>query len=147
MTKLNQSPLLNKSNTVNNEELSKCSRENVEYIRDALYVVGGKWKIAIIFSLRKSPKRFSELQRILKIGPKMLAKELRELELNEFVVREICNDSQVKILYKAVSYSESLITLLSIMRDWGITHRNKIKDSMRDPIKKSINNEILKTGT
>lgn len=105
---------------------------SVSHIRDALYVLGGKWKLVLIFSLIESPKRFSELQKILKyIGPKMLAKDLRELEINEFVVRKVYNGTPPKIFYEATPYSQSLVNVLSELRDWGAKHREKIKQSMR----------------
>lgn len=105
---------------------------SVSHIRDALYVLGGKWKLVLIFSLIESPKRFGELQKILKdIGPKMLAKDLKELELNEFIVRKVSERRPVTIIYEATPYSHSLVKVLSELRDWGFAHREKIKKSMR----------------
>jgi len=105
---------------------------SASYISDALYVLGGKWKLALIFSLTESPKRFGELQRVLKgIGPKMLAKDLRELELNEFIVRIVDENNPGKTVYKATAYSESLSKVLFELKDWGMQHREKIKQSMR----------------
>ena len=105
---------------------------SVNHIRDAMYVLGGKWKLVLIFSLIESPKRFSELQRMLKdIGPKMLAKDLKELELNEFVKRKVYQESPVRIVYEATPYSQSLVGVLSELRNWGFNHREKIKQSMR----------------
>ncbi|WP_285009271.1 winged helix-turn-helix transcriptional regulator [Pedobacter faecalis] len=113
------------------ENHEQCTA-SANYISDALYVLGGKWKLAIIFSLTESPRRFGELQKILKrIGPKMLAKELKELELNEFVVRRVYDDTPQRIVYEATAYSESLSHVLSELRDWGMQHREKIKQSMR----------------
>lgn len=105
---------------------------SVNHIRDALYVLGGKWKLVLIFSLIESPKRFGELQRVLKgIGPKMLAKDLKELEINEFIVRKVEEGSQAKIIYEATAYSQSLKNVLAELRDWGAQHREKIIASMR----------------
>ncbi|WP_207534831.1 winged helix-turn-helix transcriptional regulator [Desertivirga arenae] len=105
---------------------------SVNYISDALYVLGGKWKLVIIFTLVESPKRFGELQKVLKgIGPKMLAKDLRELELNEFVVRRVYEGKPEKVVYEATPYSKSLSKVLSELKDWGMKHREKIKQSMR----------------
>ncbi|WP_207420142.1 winged helix-turn-helix transcriptional regulator [Desertivirga brevis] len=105
---------------------------SVNYISDALYVLGGKWKLVIIFSLTESPRRFGELQKILHgIGPKMLAKDLKELELNEFIVRRVYKGSPAKVIYEATPYSKSLSKILFELRDWGMQHREKIKQSMR----------------
>lgn len=115
--------------TVHTEESCVSS---VNYISDALYVLGGKWKLVIIFSLTESPKRFGELQKILAgIGPKMLAKDLKELELNEFVIRRVYEGTPAKVIYEATSYSKSLSKVLFELKDWGMQHREKIKQSMR----------------
>src|ERR1700744_892557 len=46
-------------------------------IRDALYVLNGKWKLPLIFTLTEGPKRFKDIQRSLgDITPKVLSKEL-----------------------------------------------------------------------
>lgn len=102
------------------------------HISDALYVLGGKWKLALLFSLNESPRRFSELQKILPgIGPKMLAKDLRELELNEFIVKKVYAGTPNKVVYEATAYSASLAKVLFELRDWGMQHREKIRLSMR----------------
>jgi len=112
-----------------NEEACLAS---VGHIRDALYVLGGKWKLVLIFTLIESPKRFNELQKLLKgIGPKMLAKDLKELELNEFIIRKTYTATSIKIIYEATPYSHSLIMVLSELREWGYQHREKIKKGMR----------------
>lgn len=115
--------------TVHTEEACAAS---ASYISDASYVLGGKWKLALIFSLTESPKRFGELQRVLKgIGPKMLAKDLKELELNEFIVRKVDPENPVKVIYEATSYSQSLSKVLFELKEWGMQHREKIRQSMR----------------
>ena len=74
--------------------LNKVTKEEctggVAAIRDALYVLNGKWKLPLIFTLSEGPKRFKDIQRSLgDITPKILSKELKELELNEFVIRNV----------------------------------------------------------
>jgi DNA-binding HxlR family transcriptional regulator len=106
---------------------------SVNHIRDALYVLNGKWKLPLIFSLSESPKRFGELQRVLEgITPKVLTKELKELEMNEFLVRKVYPTTPVTVIYEATSYSDSLRSVLSELKDWGAQHREKIKASMRE---------------
>jgi DNA-binding HxlR family transcriptional regulator len=105
---------------------------SVSHIRDALYVLNGKWKLPLIFSLSESPKRFGELQRAMDgITPKVLAKELKELELNEFVVRKVYPTTPVTVIYEATSYSDSLGSVLCELKTWGAQHREKIKASIR----------------
>ncbi|WP_129715604.1 helix-turn-helix domain-containing protein [Pedobacter sp. SYP-B3415] len=105
---------------------------SVSHISDALYVLGGKWKLALIFAISESPKRFGELQKILEgIGPKMLAKDLKELELNEFIVRKVYEGTPPRIVYEATPYSASLARVLFELKDWGMKHRETIRASMR----------------
>ena len=60
-------------------------------IADALYVIGGKWKLRIIVALREGNRRFNELHRVIDgISAKVLSAELKDLELNGFVSRNVC---------------------------------------------------------
>lgn len=96
-------------------------------VRDTLDVVSGKWKLPIIIALQDGPKRFNELERlIVGITPKLLSKELRDLEANEFVTRTVYPTTPVKIEYALTDYSDSLSRVIEEMRDWGIQHRKRI---------------------
>lgn len=96
-------------------------------IRDTLYVLSGKWKLPIIVSLRGGPKRFKELHRLLdEITPKILSKELKELEMNDFVTRTVYATSPVTVEYELTKYSHSLDDIINAMRDWGLQHRKRI---------------------
>lgn len=111
---------------------------SVGHIRDALYVLNGKWKLPLIFSLTESSKRFGELQRVLEgITPKVLTKELKDLELNGFVLRKVYPTTPVTVIYEVTSYAGTLHNVLNELRDWGYQHREKIKDDMRNPRKGS----------
>jgi len=101
-------------------------------IRDALYVLGGKWKLPILMTLAAGPRRFRELQKTLEgITPKVLSKELKELELNEFVTRTVHPTTPVTVEYSLTAYSNSLGKVLSELRDWGAAHRARLKESMK----------------
>jgi DNA-binding HxlR family transcriptional regulator len=66
------------------------------------------------------------------ITPKMLTKELKELELNGFITRNVYPTTPVSVLYKTTPYSGSLQNVLQELRDWGAQHREKIKQDMRN---------------
>ncbi len=101
-------------------------------VLDALYVLNGKWKLAIILNLMHSPKRFNELQNeISGISPKVLANELKNLELNEFVKRNVYATTPVTIVYEATDYSRTLKNVLRELSEWGRQHREKLRQSMR----------------
>ena len=101
-------------------------------VRDTLYVVGGKWKLPIISALSLNPMRFGELQKALgDITPKILSKELKDLEMNEFVVRTVYATSPVTVEYKLTAYSRSLDKVVLELADWGIQHRKRLKESSK----------------
>jgi DNA-binding HxlR family transcriptional regulator len=101
-------------------------------IRDALYVIGGKWKLPILMALAAGPHRFRELQHALQdITPKVLSKELKDLELNEFVSRTVHPTTPVTVEYALTGYSNSLQPVLLSLRDWGVAHRKRLKASLK----------------
>ena len=101
-------------------------------VLDALYVLNGKWKLAIILNLVQSSKRFSEIQQeVTGISPKVLADELKDLELNDFIKRNVYSTTPVTIIYEATDYSRTLKSVLHELSAWGGQHREKIKQSLR----------------
>lgn len=105
--------------------VESCSKSKMA-IRDTLDVVGGKWKLVLISVLRSGKKGFNELSREAGISPRILSKELHELEMNKLVSRNVCNTKPVTVQYELTSYSETLFEVLMAMERWGYQHRNKI---------------------
>ena len=111
---------------------SEACQQSIGAIRDTLYVLSGKWKLPIIVALSAGPLRFKDLQRSLEeITPKILSKELKELELNEFVTRTVYATSPVTVEYALTKYSESLDSIIEKMREWGLQHRKRMMNSSR----------------
>jgi DNA-binding HxlR family transcriptional regulator len=101
-------------------------------VLDALYVLNGKWKLALILCLVQSSKRFNEIQHeITGISSKILAKELKDLELNDFIARKVYPTTPVSIVYEATEYSRTLKNVIGELSTWGAQHREKVKQSMR----------------
>ena len=101
--------------------------ESLVAVKDALYVLNGKWKLPIIIALSTGPLRFKELQRTVEdITPKILSKELKELELNDFVSRKVYPSVPVSVEYSLTGYSKTLDKVISELRDWGMQHRKRI---------------------
>ena len=84
------------------------SKECIEYIRpvrDVLDIINGKWKLPILIALSFDTKRFKELERDVEgITPKMLSKELRDLELNQLVIRTVHATVPVTVEYNLSEY-------------------------------------------
>ena len=105
---------------------------SLKNVLDALYVLNGKWKLALILSLVQSSKRFNEIQNeVAGISSKVLAKELKDLELNDFIKRQVYPTIPVSIVYEATDYSQTLKNVLGELSAWGEQHREKVKESMR----------------
>ena len=101
-------------------------------IADALYVIGGKWKLRIIVALRDGNRRFNELQRVIDgISAKVLSTELKDLELNGFVSRNVFTGTPVIVEYELSPYAETLDGVLQSLSEWGSMHRENVKKSMK----------------
>ena len=120
--------------TVVNEEVpakQKCISK-VRHISDALYVLNGKWKFPLISTLREGPLRFNEILKSVEgITPKVLAKELRDLEINGLIERKVFPTTPVTVIYETTPYSNTLKNVLYELEQWGKQHREKIRQSMR----------------
>src|SRR5215210_7961260 len=82
----------------------------------ALYVIGGKWKLRIIVALKDGTKRFNEMQRLIDgISAKVLSTELKDLELNGFVRRNVFTGSPVVVEYELTDYADTLGDVLTTL--------------------------------
>ena len=78
-------------------------------VSTALSLIGGKWKIAIIYNLRQEPVRFGELKRILApITQQMLTKQLREMERDCLIHRKVYEVIPPKVEYSLTDFGRIL---------------------------------------
>jgi DNA-binding HxlR family transcriptional regulator len=97
-------------------------------VGDALYVIGGKWKLRIIIALNEGHHRFNELQRVINgISAKVLSQELKDLEMNGLVERRVHTDIPVVVEYLPTPYTHSLKNVLEALSTWGMQHREKLR--------------------
>ena len=88
-----------------------------------LALIGGRWKIPIIFHLLAGRQRFSELSRSLKgVTQKMLTQQLREMERNRLVERKIYAQVPPKVEYSLTVLGASLRPVVEAMCQWGVVH-------------------------
>lgn len=100
-------------------------------VSDALYVIGGKWKLMIIIAMARGNKRFTEIQRQVKgISARVLSHELKELELNGFIIKKVAVGYPVSVEYELLPYSETLEEVVGALTKWGMQHREKVKSEM-----------------
>ena len=100
-------------------------------VADALYVIGGKWKLRIIVALLEGNRRFNEMQRLIDgISAKVLSTELKDLELNGFVRRKVFTGTPVVVEYELTEYAETLSGVLQSLSEWGAKHKEIVRKSM-----------------
>ncbi|BAV09417.1 transcriptional regulator, HxlR family [Filimonas lacunae] len=102
-------------------------RGRLRAIQDTMDILSGKWKMTIIACLGFQKKRFMDLQREVEgIGPKMLAKELQELEINGLVQRTVSCTKPLTVEYHITEYGQTLRPVIHEMAVWGKQHRHRI---------------------
>ncbi len=103
----------------------ECSKHLLP-VRDALEMLSGKWKIPIIIALSFGNRRFKELHRQIGITPKMLSKELKELEMHQLVKRTVYDTTPVTVEYELTPYAASLHPVIDALKEWGSQHRRRL---------------------
>ncbi|MDO5400839.1 MAG: helix-turn-helix domain-containing protein [Eubacteriales bacterium] len=89
-------------------------------VEATLDLIGGKYKALILWHLSQGALRFSELRkRVSRATPKMLTQQLRELEQDQLVHREVFPVVPPKVEYSLTPSGRSLMPILAAMRDWG----------------------------
>ena len=89
-------------------------------VEATLELIGGKYKVLILWHLSEKTLRFSELKKEIPTAtPKMLTQQLRELELHNLIHREVFPVIPPKVEYSLTELGTSLMPVLIAMRDWG----------------------------
>jgi DNA-binding HxlR family transcriptional regulator len=98
-------------------------------VQHSLDILSGKWKLPILHALHKaSPKRFKELEReIIGITPTMLTTQLRDLEKNGLISREIFATVPPTVEYRTTELGATLKPLIGEIKKWGALHMKQIK--------------------
>ena len=86
-------------------------------------LIGGKYKALILWHLADRKLRFSELRKVVSNAtPKMLTQQLRELEAQELIHREVFPVIPPRVEYSLTDLGRSLMPILVAMRDWGSSY-------------------------
>jgi DNA-binding HxlR family transcriptional regulator len=89
-------------------------------IEASLDVIGNKWKGVILYHLMKGRKRFNELKRLIpSVSQRMLTHQLRELEQDNVIVREVYPEIPPRVEYSLSDLGKNLQPILSALEDWG----------------------------
>ncbi|MGE7388101.1 winged helix-turn-helix transcriptional regulator [Streptomyces sp. NPDC004126] len=93
-------------------------------IAAAMAVIDGKWKVSLLWELERSPhRRFGELRRLVPgVSEKVLAAQLRELETDGIVHREVYDEVPPRVEYSLTPLGEELNGALEALGEWGRKH-------------------------
>jgi DNA-binding HxlR family transcriptional regulator len=93
----------------------------------ALEVIGGKWKVLILWALRSQAQRFGELRRLVPgISEKMLIQHLKEMQADGIVTRKDFKEVPPHVEYALTPFGKSLHAALAPLCDWGTLHMKRI---------------------
>ncbi|MDM5303946.1 transcriptional regulator HypR [Bacillus vallismortis] len=97
----------------------------VEFTLD---VIGGKWKGILFYHMIDGKKRFNEFRRICpSITQRMLTLQLRELEADGIVHREVYHQVPPKVEYSLTEFGRTLEPIVLQMKEWGESNRNVLE--------------------
>jgi DNA-binding HxlR family transcriptional regulator len=89
-------------------------------LRDVLDIIGGKWAMPIIYILSKGKMRFKELERSIEgINTRMLVKELKNMEANGIVTRQVFATVPPTVEYSLTIKGEKLLPSIISLHSWG----------------------------
>ena len=112
--------------SIANEDATKGYHCPLEATLD---VIGGKWKVVILFRLsHDGTLRFAELRRkIPGVSERMLIQQLRELEDDGIIHREVYPEVPPKVEYSLTEYGKTLRSITKVMCEWGQKHIKRFK--------------------
>jgi DNA-binding HxlR family transcriptional regulator len=85
-----------------------------------LQIIGGRWKMPIIWRLGESAMRYGELKKnFSKITHKMLTQQLRELEKDEMIIRKVYSQVPPKVEYSLTLLGKSVLPVIEMLIEWG----------------------------
>lgn len=90
-------------------------------ITATMNIIGGKWKTVILWYLRERPLRFGELHKLIpKCSLKIFNSDLKDLEKDGILKREVFAVVPPKVEYSLTDYGKSLLPVIIMLREWGV---------------------------
>jgi len=104
-------------------KLETMNQKDVRYhcpVEAALVVIGGKWKALILWQLRDETLRFTQItQRLPMVSPRMLTKQLRELEEDAVISRKVYPEVPPRVEYSLTPLGQAVVPVLESLCSWG----------------------------
>lgn len=92
-------------------------------IQRTIALIGDKWKIIVICTLKDGTKRFGEIQRAMEgITPKVLTRQLRDLERDGIIDRTVYPQVPPRVEYSLTPLGRSLLPILGQLHDWAVNN-------------------------
>jgi DNA-binding HxlR family transcriptional regulator len=102
-------------------------------ITATMNVIGGKWKAVILWYLRNKPLRFGELHKLMpKCSLKIFNADLKELEKEGVIKREVFAEVPPKVEYSLTDYGKTLLPVIMVLRQWGVKRLLEFPELMKD---------------
>ena len=99
-------------------------------VETTLDLIGGKYKTLILWHLAGGPQRFSQLQRLItRATPKMLTQQLRELEEDGVIHREVFPVVPPRVEYALSELGETLRPIFSALESWGNGYQQLVRNA------------------
>ena len=123
------------SDTLRKEIRAKIENREFNCAKElTLSIISGKWKVVILWhSGHEGKNRFNELQKLfIKISHKMLSNQLKELEEDGIVYREVFPQVPPKAEYSLTELGMTLIPIVDLLYEWGQKRIDEIKKQTED---------------
>lgn len=109
--------------------ITRDQQAELKALQNTLYFIGGKWRIPVINAICNGNRRFREIERSIPgITTRMLSKELKDMELNKLVKRNVYPETPVLIEYEPTAYCRTFGKIIQEMIHWGEAHDKFIKN-------------------
>lgn len=96
------------------------------HVATTIQAIGGKWKMLILWHLEEGPRRYNELRRLIPgVSQKVLTQQLKELEQDGLVRREVYPEMPPRVEYTMTEYGKTLGLIFDTMYEWGVIHRQR----------------------
>jgi DNA-binding HxlR family transcriptional regulator len=105
--------------------MEKVTYQNIEKcpVTATMDVIGGKWKILILYLISNDINRFGKMSMMLRgISKQMLTTQLRELEVDGIIERKIYAEIPPRVEYFMTAQGKSLLPIIMLMKDWGLRY-------------------------
>lgn len=118
-----------KEEDVETECLTEQEDDGYLSVAATIRVIGGKWKVLLIWQICGGHIRFNELRRLIPdVSQKMLSQHLRELEQDGLIIRHVYPETPPKVEYSLTEYGHTLEPIFESLCGWGNIHRQRMEN-------------------